>query len=175
MNTDVEHTLSKICIRTWLEPSQLDHSFSDHLLKKIKKEWEGKCDRRYGMIVEIVKIGRVVRQCVMEIIPNVIFMVEAIIRTYSPKVGDVMQVSVDKILSHGLFAHPFPKIRVFIPLMYHPQYRYSKDFTSGFLDLIQKSSELPNRIKITDSINILLKEIRFEKDGYSCLAQIKSI
>lgn len=167
---------NKMSIRTWLEPSELDHQYSDRLLKKIRTEWEGKCDERYGMIVRVVKIDRVVRQCVMEIIPGVTFMLDVIIDTYLPQIGDTMQVCVDKILSHGVFAHPFPKIRVFIPMVYHSQYKYLKDFTNSYLE---KSAEdhtnLPKRIHINDALTIILREIRFEKDAYSCLASIESI
>jgi len=168
---------NKMSIRTWLEPSELDCHYWDRLLKKIRKEWEGECDERYGMIVRVVKIDRIVRQCVMEIIPGVTFMLDVIIKTYLPQNGDTMQVRVDKILSHGVFAHPFPKIRVFVPIVYHPQYKYLKDFTNGCLERItdDRDTVLPKRIHVHDPLTISLKEIRFEKDAYSCLASIESI
>lgn len=164
-----------ISIQTSLSPENMNKNYMSHLYRNIDKDYAHKCHLEHGLILNILRIDKIVSHYITDMIPNASFILNVCIQTYQPKIGHVLNISVDKILHHGLFCNIFSKIRIFIPFSYIPQYVYTKDFTSSYLELVdKKSSVIPKTIRKDDIIPVILKEVRYEKDSYNCLAEIVS-
>lgn len=173
METLPPYSERNIVVQTSLSPENMDKNYMTHLYRNIEKDFQHKCHAEHGLILKILRIDKIVSHYITDMIPNASFIVNVCIQTYQPVIGNVLNIPVDKILHHGLFCNVFSKIRIFIPFSYIPQYVYTKDFTSSYLELVDKKSPLiPKIIRKNDVISVLLKEVRYEKDGYSCLAEI---
>lgn len=159
--------LQSIIIRFCLSPQYLDKNYKSHLLRFIKEKYENKSFKEYGYILEVVELKNILKEEIMSMIPNVFFMIDIVIRVYKPMVGDKLDVVIDKMFPHGIFMME-DKIRILIPINLCPGFQIEKDFSSFYL------AELSTKkiYRKGEHLKVELVEVRFEKDGFSCIGSI---
>uniref|UniRef100_A0A6C0IEC2 RNA polymerase Rpb7-like N-terminal domain-containing protein n=1 Tax=viral metagenome TaxID=1070528 RepID=A0A6C0IEC2_9ZZZZ len=161
--------LQKINLRFCLAPEYFDADYKDHLLNSIREKYENKSFKEYGYILEIQEIERILNEEIMSMVPNVFFMVQVRALLYLPRVGDRLEVQIDKIFHHGIFIME-NKIRILIPIALSTEYEVQKDFSSFYL----LNTQTHKTYRKDDRLHVELVEVRFEKDGFSCIASIVS-
>lgn len=156
-----------ITLRFCLTPEFFDANYKTHLLRAIRERYENKSFKEFGYILEILGIHKIINEEIMSMVPNVFFMVEVDARLYRPQVGDHLDVKIDKIFHHGIFIME-DKVRILIPIALCAKHEVQKDFSSFFL----LNTETQKTFRKDDSLTVELVEVRFEKDGFSCIASI---
>jgi DNA-directed RNA polymerase subunit E'/Rpb7 len=153
--------------RIFLEPHELTKNFNEILLKKVKLEVEKKCFLSIGFVLEVCKIERIIFEEIMNMIPNVYFLLEVQVIAYLPKVGDIIEIHVSFIFNHGIFGF-FEDIKVLIPIQSCKGYKLKQEQNQVYLfhDLHKKKIE-KNSILVVE-----LKNIRFEKENFACIAEL---
>ena len=159
-----------IVLRFCLAPEYFDAKYKDHLLRAIREKYENKSFKEFGFILEIPRILQILNEEVMSMVPNVFFMVKVEALLYMPNVRDQLEVKIDKIFPHGVFIME-DKVRILIPLALCPLYKVEKDFSSFYL----LNTETHKVYRRDDVIKVELVELRFEKDGFSCIASINTV
>lgn len=156
----------KVCIPLYvlLKPEFLNYQYRDNIFNSIKHKYEKKCLNNYGFIYEILSIRRIKSDEIGSIIPtsNLTVMTELI--CFLPKVNMKFDINIGIILNHGIFCY-MDKLRILIPMSYLEDWELQKEFTvQKLIHRIEKRI-----LKKDDIIKIKLIEVRFEKDGYSCI------
>lgn len=148
-----------------LYPQDLDYNYKSTILNRLKQEYEGKAIENYGLIRSIKKIVKIEEEKIMDPIPNVFFNVKALIYSYIPRQNDIIKMTIEKIIPYGIFLQ-MDFFRVLIPL---------SNLDENVRIDVKNSSLIIKEEKIYKQgmdIEIQLQEIRFEKNGYNCLAKV---
>jgi len=156
-----------ITLRFCLAPEHFDAQYKTHLLRSIKERYENKSFKEFGYILEIQGIRAILNEEIMSMVPNVFFMVRVDALLYRPKVGDHIEVKIDKIFHHGVFIME-DKVRILIPIALCPRHEVQKDFSSFYI----LDTQTQKTFRKDDTLTVELVEVRFEKDGFSCIASI---
>jgi len=167
MNADI-FSQEEIETRVSLEPDKLDKNYKEKLTEIVRKNFENTCLKNKGYIRKVVGIKEIVNEEIMKMIPNVYFSVIALVQCYIPKIGDFLDIHVDFVFNHGIFGG-FEKIKVLIPIQSCEEWTLQQDFSA--LYLVHKTDSQKN-IKKGQILRVEIKNIRFEKDNFSCLAKI---
>lgn len=151
-----------------LLPNKMDKNYYEHIMEVIREKYQQKCIVNYGYIISINKIHRILSDDIGTIIPSAQILVEICCKVFLPKINMKFNACIDIIFTHGIFIHR-DKIRILIPMInIENKWKIKKDFSSCFL--VHK--ETNNTLKKGDIINICLVDVRFEKDGYSCIGEL---
>lgn len=169
--TILEKTSKKsITIRFCLLPVYIDADYQEHLLQCMRDKYERKSIKEHGHVFKILCIEDILKEEIMSIVPNVFFKMRVSVLLYNPQIGDVLDMAIDKIFHHGIFLIE-DTIRVMIPTGLCRDYTIQKDFSSYYL--APKTEGMKN-LRRGDPLRIRLLEIRFEKDGFSCIGETTS-
>ena len=150
-----------------LKPEFLNNDYKDNIYTSIKEKYEKKCLGKYGFIHKVIKIQRIRSDEIGSIIPTLNLIVSTVLICFLPKINMEFEINVSIILVHGIFCY-MDKIRILIPILNLEDWEVQKDFTSQ--KLINRLTD--KILKKDDRIMIKLQEVRFEKDGYSCIAKL---
>jgi DNA-directed RNA polymerase subunit E'/Rpb7 len=153
---------SVIKLSTILNCNEQNKDYLSTIKKKLDLEYGKKAFEKYGIIDEIIEIKSIHYEELMNTQPSVYFIVNTLVRTYYPKKDDIITVEIYKILSYGIYIQK-ESFRVLIPTL-PPSYKIYKE--DG--NLVYKSDH--KTIKTNDTICIQLTDIRYEKQGFHCLA-----
>jgi len=151
----------------------MNHQYKKLLFEKIEKDLYQYSSDEHGIVLKVIQIDNIVNSMIMDMIPNAVFIANVLVKTYIPRRGHILLTRIDKVVCHGLYSNPYHRLKIFVPIIYNPEYRYVKNFASSFLESVNPLVS-PKTIHKNDHIELLIKEIRFEKDGYNCLAKIIS-
>lgn len=150
-----------------LEPGMLNQEYKENILSSLKQKYEKKCLSKYGFIHEIKRIVKIQSDEIGSIFPTSNLIAATELTCFLPRINMRFEIRISIILVHGIFCY-MDKIRILIPIANLAHWELQKDFTSQ--KLINK---IDHRIlKKDDVILIRLEEVRFEKDGYSCIAKL---
>jgi DNA-directed RNA polymerase subunit E'/Rpb7 len=155
---------STIQLYVILNCDELGSDYLCLLKKKLKDEYEKKAFEKYGIIDEIIEIDSIHYEELMKIQPCIYFILNTIVSIYYPEKNDIITVSVHKILNYGIYIQK-DSFRVLIPNV-PSSYKIIKEKN----DLVYVNDK--NVIKANSEITIQLTEIRFEKQGFHCLANL---
>ena len=150
-----------------LPPDKMDKDFKMHMLHSIRSKYESTCIQKYGYVLKVIEISRICSSSIASLVPNATFGVKVRMLTFFPKIGMHFKITIDLIVSHGIFIQR-NKIRIIVPLVSMEGWTLQKDFSGQHL--VSGTS----RLRKGDIVDIILTEIRFEKDGFSCIGNIKS-
>lgn len=159
--------IKTIVIRHCLKPEFMDYQYKQHLIEFIRQQYEKKSFKDYGYIMEILGIVRILRQEIMSIIPNNYFVLEVRVRSFYPKIGQSFFMKIDRIFPHGIFFME-DMIRILVPLSLNEQIVIQKDFSSWYVQ-DKKSGKIYRK---NDLFFLELMDVRFEKDGFSCIGKL---
>lgn len=144
---------STIKLRIILKCEEQSKNYKCLLKQKLKEEYEKKAFEKYGIIDEIIDIESIHHEELMRTTPCVYFIINTKVSIYYPKKDDIIIVPIYKILTYGIYIQK-DSFRVLIP-------NSSKENSFDYKNL-----------KVGQDIKIQLTEIRFEKQGFHCLANI---
>jgi len=150
-----------------LLPQQLDKNYEQTLFEMIQKECENICIKDIGYIRKLVKINKIVHNDIMKMTPNVNLKLLLEVESYLPQVGDQLQIKVEFIFTHGIFAN-FNTLKLLIPIHNCTPYELCQEKNDFYLI----HSKTKQKIQKEDIISIEITNIRFEKNNYSCLGKI---
>jgi len=150
-----------------LKPDMLDHDYKNHMMKVLKTKYEKSCIADWGYIIEILAIRKILTDEIGSIIPTAKLLLETDMTVFLPTVGMEFNMCIDLIFTHGIFAQR-DKIRILIPITSMEGWTIVKDFTSHRLVNTKEHQTL----KINDNVQVRLVDVRFEKNGYSCIGEL---
>ena len=161
----------KVPVSVTLPPHCIDRHLRHHLYEVIQQRYEHQCYASMGYIVHVNGIDTIVSMEIGSINPHVYVSAYVSMRTFVPTVSMILTVPIEMIFIHGVYLI-WEKIRILIPVQHVHPYRIQRDF-SGYI-LMLPPSECPSSppLRKGDTMKIHLLDIRFEKDGYSCIADI---
>jgi DNA-directed RNA polymerase subunit E'/Rpb7 len=164
----MEYEKTIVETKVYLEPENVNDNYEAYLLSKLRQNLEKSANESIGIIKSIDAIENVKDSRIMENSTFIIFTVEVKIERYMPNVNDVLNIFITKLTSYGIF-YAEEQIRILIPNTYMPEhYVLEKDNNSFVL------KNTKNEMIYTDGdlLSIKINEIKFEKNGFSCLAHI---
>lgn len=150
-----------------LAPEHLDANYRENIRTALVERYEGKCIAELGYIIKIVHAGKILSDTIGSMTPNALLSIHVVLMAFLPQPGMQLTVTIDIIFSHGIFAYR-DKIRILIPVASLKEWNIHKDFTAH--KLIHKTTGA--MLRKGDTITIGLQEVRFEKDGYSCIGEL---
>jgi len=153
-----------VACRIAMTPCMLGKQYKEHLLREAKRKMEKTSDKQMGVLLRVEKIHRILKENIGTMIPEVLCRVSFDVLAYRPCVGDHIQMTIQKIFHHGVFFQDI--LRVLIPSSDCSPFVIQKDFSSFFLQ--HKTTIL----RKGDPATILIRQIRFEKDGFSCIGKL---
>ena len=156
-----------IPVEIFLSPDLMGRKYKDNIMKILKEKYEKNCIPEWGYILKINKLVRMISDEIGNITPAVKILIEVNMTIIMPQIGMEFTMGIDIIFTHGIFIHR-DKVRILIPIASMEGWTMIKDFTSQRLVNSQTNAVL----KTNDKINIKLVNVRFEKDGYSCIGEI---
>lgn len=133
----------------------------------MREKYERKSLKEHGHVFKILGIEEILKEEIMSIVPNVFFKLRVAVLLYNPQIGDVLDMTIDKVFHHGIFMIE-DTIRVMVPTSFCREFTVQKDFTSFYL---APKTEGKKNLRRGDPLRVRLLEIRFEKDGFSCIGE----
>ena len=152
----------------YLEPSRINGRYKAYLLDKIRQQYENTANEKFGIIQKVNSIKDLEQQCILDNSTFVTFLVKCAVLCYMPKKGDVLNIPITKITPYGIFISEH-QIRILIPQAYLPEY-YSIQREGTTFQLLNQQND--TTFCEGDQICVVIEKIKYEKNGFSCLALI---
>lgn len=160
---ELEKTL--INCELYLFPDEINKDYEITLLKKVKEKYEQYAFEEFGIIYKVNKINKILKNSISEVGTFILFLLEIEIERYLPRQNDELELKINKICCYGIFFLE-NRMRILIPKSCINKYELEKKENDYILKL-ENQEILQN-----DTINLKLTEIRFEKEGFSCLGTL---
>lgn len=158
-----------IPVEIFLSPDKMGGDYKNNIMKVLRDKYEKNCIADWGYILKINKLVRMISDEIGNITPAVKMLIEVNMTVIMPEVGMDFTMGIDIIFTHGIFIHR-DKVRILMPIASMEGWTVIKDFTSQKLVHTKTNAVL----KTNDKIHIRLVNVRFEKDGYSCIGEFFS-
>lgn len=164
----MEYEKTIVETKVYLEPENVNDNYQDYLLSKLRHSYEQSANESIGIIKTVDEIDRVKESHIMENSTFIVFTLDVKIDRYMPKIDDFLNISITKLTSYGIF-YAEKQIRILIPNTYLPDYYALEKENSTF---VLKNLKDGKCYRNNDLLLIKINEIKFEKNGFSCLACI---
>jgi len=152
----------------------LDCKYEKVIYEQMKKECEHRCIKDVGYIRKVVRVSNVMKDEIMKMTPSISMKLQIEVETYLPKIGDVLHLKVEFVFTHGIFFN-FNSLKILIPIYNCPLYELKQETNNTSQQTMYLKRETDSHeIRKDQRILILLTNIRFEKDNYSCLGKLLS-
>ena len=141
----------------------------EYMVKQIKKyvydfaksKYEGTCSKENGYIVSVKKYLKTVSVHLNDNSNNIMFLAKFKVLCLKPEINKKFSCVVEMIFRHGIFAQ-INNLKVLVPASILEDFEFNKDsFTKKNLS-----------IKKGDTIDIIITEIKYEKQNYSCIGKL---
>ena len=153
----------------YLETEHINANYKDYLLQKLKTQHEGTASEQFGIVKSIDEIKMLEQKRILDNSTYVIFHATILAHRYKPKKKDLLHIPITKITLYGIFISDH-QIRILIPQAY-----LNEDYMIERQDaiFILKCCSSNKVFYEGDKIPVEIQDIKFEKNGFSCLALIK--
>lgn len=151
-----------------IPPEQVDTNWRSNLFLSVSQKFQGKCTKEDGYIIHIQKITKIYDQYIKRTSGVVMFFLEVLAECILPRVGDSIEAVVDIIFSHGVFCH-YHMLRMMMPIVKCPNFHIRPEFSTNSL----YNPHTKKIIKNGDTISVVIDDVRFENDLYSCIVSMK--
>ena len=135
-----------------INPAHFSGSFELNLHSEILKRVKGKCDEKNGYIMELLEINKILDNTIHNSSSDIILKVKFTVRNFKPYKGLISVGKVCAIYNDGILAK-IDTQKVLIPASTY------KNTDKG-------------DVKIDDSINLKITNVRYADHSFSCLAEI---
>lgn len=157
----------KIKVKVEITPEKIDENWRTNLFLMVGDKFKGKCTHEDGYIINIKKIATIYDQHIKRNSGNVLFYIDIIADCILPKVGDHLEAVVDMIFPHGVFCHHH-MLRMMMPIVKCKDFHIRQEFSTNSLF----NPHTKQVIKKGDIVPIVIDDVRFENDLYSCIVSI---
>lgn len=151
-----------ICI----EPEFLNQDIKQHLLEKARTTWVGKCTKEDGYILKIHSIKKIVNNHISPSTTSIIFELLLKAEVIKPEIDMVFEAKVNMIVSKGIFVCADEKINIFISVV--DNYEFDEG-NNTYVNVENKNI----KIKPGDKVNVKITAIRYEKNSFKCIGELK--
>lgn len=155
--------------RVCLEPKHLSSDYREKIKQDIIEKYENTCVKEVGYISKIIDIQKIIHDKVMNMIPFVFFLVEVQVLSYLPELNDIIDIKINFIFNHGIFGY-YEKIKILIPMQACEEWMIHQKNQNETILIYKNDPKIT--LKKDDNIKVLVKNIRFEKDNFSCIGKI---
>lgn len=158
----------KIDIKIEMTPEKVDENWRVHLYLHICHKFQGRCTQNDGYIVSVKKILKIYDQYITRANGNILFFVQVLAECIVPKVGDCIEAVVDMIFPHGMFCH-HKMLRMMMPMVKCKNFQIRQEFSTNSLH----NPHINKTIHKGDVVSVIIDDVRFENDLYSCIVSIQ--
>lgn len=159
----------KIQLKVEVPPEQVDKNWRSNLFLHVCQKFQGRCTREDGYIVRIQKIERIYDQYIKRTSGVVLFFIGVVAECILPQRGDVIAATVDMIFPHGVFCHHH-MLRMMMPITKCKDFHIRQEFSTKSL----YNPHTKTIIRKGDTIKVVIEDVRFENDFYSCIVAISA-
>lgn len=152
-----------------LNPSELNENWKSTLVDHIKKKYIN-CTKQHGYITKIVSISNKITSQINSDTCYIKFNVNFIAEHILPAPGKTLECTVNMLFGHGIFAEISDKIKILIPIASLKDYKFDNK-NHSFIPIDKKSTKQP--ISKGDKVKIEISEIKYEKNRYNCIGNLK--
>ena len=154
-------TTKVIDLSVELPPQYMVKQIKKFVLSFAKEKYEGTCSREHGYIVSIVKYMKTISTYLNDNTNNIMFISSFKVLCLKPEVRNKLSCVVDMLFRHGIFAQ-INNLKILVPASTLEDFTFNKDVFSKKKINIRKG----------DTINIIITEIKYEKQNYSCIGKL---
>ena len=159
-------TFINIPFETSLYPDSLDSNIMSYLYQNAVDDLTNKCFEKYGYILNVIKIVKVLENKISVCDNRVIFQMVMEVENLFPKIDDCYSGEVFMIFNKGIFIKVSKKLKILIPLTNMINYEHNKD--SNFFH--NKTTD--HFIYINDIVTVKILGIQFSKNDFNCFATL---
>tara|TARA_B110000211_G_scaffold136385_1_gene156116 strand:+ start:72 stop:554 length:483 start_codon:yes stop_codon:yes gene_type:complete len=149
-----------ICI----DHKNLDSNYKKHLLEKINTLTKNECSKKYGHIVEIIEIVKIIDNKISSAKANIIFDIIFKAKVLKPVKNKHYDANVCMITEDGIFLDVYNKINILLPKNQLYDYEMKDD------RYIHKNTK--KSIKHGDIINVGIKDTKYSNKNFSSIGFI---
>ena len=146
-----------------IHPMYMTSNIMEEINKNVRKKYIDTCSEKNGYILDVLSCDNIIHSGINDCSNNLFFKVKCKVQTLLPKIGKKITCSIDMIFQHGIFAG-FKNLKVLIPI--NTLKNWNHDHTKN---IFQKGKK---NLKVKDSIDIEITEIRYENCKYSCIGKL---
>lgn len=157
----------KINMKVEMHPEKIDQNWRSSLFATVCHKFQGKCTREDGYIVSIKKIEKIYDQYIKRTSGVVLFFIQVFAECILPTNGDTIEAVVDMIFPHGVFCHHH-SLRMMMPIAKCRNFHIRQEFSTKYL----YNPQTKKVIRKGDIVAVLIDDVRFENDFYSCIVSI---
>ena len=101
--------------RICLESRFLDSNYEQHLLNKANQDTKNECSQKYGFIIRIIKIHKILDHEINRVNADNVFTVKFEAETLKPEPDKIFRGSVCMVYKDGIFINVLNKQKILIP------------------------------------------------------------
>lgn len=142
----------------------LDSNYKKHLLEKINILTKDECSKKYGHIIEILEIVKIIDNKISSAKANIIFDVIFKAKVLKPIKNKYYDANVCMITEDGIFLEVLNKINILIPKSDLSEYEIKDD------RYIHKNTK--KSIKYGDIIKVCIRDTKYSNKNFSSIGFI---
>lgn len=151
-----------------IQSKYLTKNIKAAITEQIREKMEKKCSQRYGYILKIINVENIINNYISRAYSNIVVKVNITLETLKPEIGGVFQGKVIMLDKEGIFILVKDVFKIMIPSStIKEQYFFETDKF-----LIEKGNK-KYTIKYGDILEAEIKNLKYEKNRYSCIGVLK--
>ena len=151
-----------------LSPSDLKYDIKDVVLNRVVSKMKALAFEDHGIITDIKSIKNIEYQRVTETSTAIFTVALIVVNCYKPKVQDTLKCNIRKIFNYGLFFSD-RELRVLVPIS---SLNSEWDLIKTNDDYILENKVTNEKLTNNSEVEIKIQDVRFEKNGFSCIAKM---
>lgn len=145
-----------------LNASELRPNINDIIFRKLKEHYIGTCTYKYGYIIDVLKITKIIDNTISNINADVIINLEFEVNTILPKIGLELKGTICMVCPEGIFVSIIDKFNILIPKSRLDNFQYVNN------QFIKDDNYLFSGKQIDIKIDVL----KYENNNFSCIGSI---
>lgn len=154
--------------RICLQSQYLDSNYEDHLLNKANEDTINECTQKYGHIIRILKIVKILDHEINRVNADNVFTIQFEAETLKPEPNDIIRGSVCMVYKDGVFVNVMDKQKILIPAF---TLTNDYDFNEDTMMYIGKDDE-DNIIQEGTIVNVKVTAAQYNNLTFSCFGTI---
>lgn len=154
--------------RICLESRFLDSNYEQHLLNKANQDTKNECSQKYGFIIRIVKIDKILDHEINRVNADNVFTVKFEAETLKPEPDKIFRGSVCMVYKDGIFINVLNKQKILIPAyVLADNYSFNEE-----KNLYISNNDPDDIIKEGTILNVKITASQYNNLNFSCFGTI---
>ena len=150
--------------RVCIEPENLSSNLKIHIFDTLKKSIKNTCSKKFGYIIDIVKLIKIKDNYISNANSETVFEVMFEIETLKPEINKVFTGIVCMIFDRGIFLNIKNKFKVLIPLSTMMEYKFIQSEK-----ILRKGKD---EIQQGDILNVKITDVKYSNKSYICFGEL---